>query len=113
MDLSSITGTTGVPAMIYYSGMILIAVFFAGWFLNTKLKSLCEDNNRERDDKMREFEARLAKHESETLRVQEYNRDMNNIADSMKEIKQDVKDGFAALTLRIDNLSLKFNKADI
>lgn len=110
MDLSNVVGLTGLPAFLYYSSIVLITVFFSGWYLNSKLRKICQDNNVELESAVKVLEARILKQETETLKMAEYTRDMASVCESIKEIKKDVKDGFAALTLRIDNLSLNFKE---
>lgn len=106
MDLSNIVGLTGIPAFLYYSFMIVIAVFFAGWFLNSKLRHICEDNQKELENTVQEMLKRVDTLERDTLKVSTYQEGMSNVCKLIQEVKHDMKDNFNSLSRRIDELLL-------
>lgn len=110
MDLSGLVGNTGIASMIYYSGVILITVFLAGWYLNTRLHKICSTDREGLEKEVAEMSKKIDKIEEEYVRVNAYERDMVKVLDLVTELRDDIKGGVNTLTGRIDNLSLLFTR---
>ena len=111
MDLSNIVGLSGLPAFIYYSSMIIAAVFFAGWFLNGKLRHMCEDNQKGLEDAMEQLKARVDTLEKDTIKTAVYQEGMSNVCKLISEVRHDIRENFNSLSGRIDTLLLNNQKA--
>jgi hypothetical protein len=109
-NIQNMVGNSSIASFVYYLGLTVISVFIAGWFLSGRLRSICKENNGELEKRISDMEARLTKHETESVKTAAYEKDMKNVVEFIKEIKDDVKDGFTSVTTRIDNLSLLFTK---
>jgi len=107
MDLSNIVGINGLPAAVYYGALILITVFFAGFYLKSKLAKLCAETNTELETRMKILEDKLKQHEADTIKVSTYEKDMANVKDLFIDIKRDIREGFIAVNTRIDTILQK------
>lgn len=112
-NIANMVGNSSIASFIYYLGLTIISVFVAGWFLNGKLRKICQEGNESVEKRITDMENRLTKHELEAVKVVAYERDMANVVGMIKEIKNDVKDGFINLTERIDNFSNMLVKGSI
>lgn len=112
-DLSNLVGNTGIPAMVYYTLLILGAVFMAGWHLKGKLRGLCADGTKDLEERMQKLENRLEKHISESVTVEDYNKDMKDMVELVREVKHDFNAGITSITSRIDSLTLLFTKTNL
>lgn len=109
-NISSLVNNSSLASFAYYSGAIILAVFFAGWFLNSRLHKICAENSKDLEINVKEIEIRLGLLEKEAVKVYTYEKDMEKVIKLVHEIKDDVKDGINSVTARIDTLSLLFTR---
>lgn len=107
MDINNLLGNSNIFSFIYYSGTILAAVFFAGWWLNTKLKTICAENNAELEKTMQALTARIDKLEKDYIPMTRYESDLQDLKSLITNLQIDMKAGLVNLTTRIDLLMTK------
>ena len=104
--LTGVISLTSIPGFLYYGALVIIGIFFSGFYLKNKLATICKDSNKELEDQMNELTERLKEHEKQTITIPEYNKDMLAVRALVGDIKEDVRLGFTALNQRIDALLL-------
>lgn len=102
--LTGVISLTSLPGFIYYGFLVVLGVFLSGFYLKSRLATLCKDSNEQLENKVNELTTRLKEHEKQTITIPEYNKDMLAVRALISDIKEDVRLGFGALNSRIDAL---------
>lgn len=103
-DLSPVIGTTGLPALLYYTALGVVSIFFAGWVLNSKLSKICKDNNAATEASMLLLTARVEALEKDSLTKDDHAKDMSGLRTQLTDIQTAVREGFRDQASRIDSL---------
>lgn len=88
---------------------VIIAVFGAGFYFNKKVREACADQNTELESTVTELTKRIIKLEEDCVPIHQYESDLKEVKDCIRDMHNDVKQGIQALSVRIDNVLL--NKA--
>lgn len=99
-----------LASILYYIGAIIGAVFVAGWWLNSRLKNVVDENNTKVIATMAEINNRVIKLETESVRVIQHDKDMTMMYNLINSLKESVVTGFSDMSKRIDTLLLATNR---
>ena len=83
--------------LIYYIVLLVGSTFVAGYYLNTKIKNQIEEI-------VFELTRRVDRLELETLKAVDHQKDMTLMFNLIKDVKEDIRSGFAAVSSRIDTV---------
>lgn len=100
MDVGNVINLAGgFSTAIYTTGGILGTIFGSGWYINGRLKKFISEST---DGIMK----RVEKLEAESVRINQHERDMNQLSSMLQNMETKLLSGFTALTQRIDNVLL-------
>lgn len=86
---------------------LFATVFGFGYFFNKKIREAAAETMKELSDNVGKLQERVQRLEEGYVPTERYERDLNNIHDTLKDFRSDVKAGFASITGRIDAVILK------
>lgn len=101
-DLAAIIGTNGTPALIFYTFAFISAVFLAGWGIQNKIKSLCDDATKDLISDMGVLQLRVESLEKTKVDKEEHDRTFQSVITLLTEVKTDVRN----VSTRMDTLLL-------
>lgn len=88
---------------------VIAGVFWAGFYFNKRIKEACAEQNRDVEDNVIKLTTRIEKLETEYVPVQRYERDLEDLKTSIKDLHGDMKSSMSSLTGRIDLFMTKGN----
>lgn len=105
-QIANLFPLTGVPSAFYYGGLLLFSVFMGGWFLNGRLKRICEDNQTDLEDTVRKLVTRVDDLEKQKIHKDTYEEDMRRTYELIGNMHKEMRENFINLSSRIDTLIL-------